>query len=408
MRVVVAPDAYKGTLDAPAAAAAVASAWLESRPGDEVLTRPMADGGEGTLAAVHAARGGRVVDVGPVTGPDGTPASVPGRCLMLPEGTGVVELAVCAGLPLLPVPAPLTATTRGLGETCARALDLGVHRLVVALGGSASTDAGAGLLTGLGARLRDREGADLPHGGAALARLDQLDLTDLRPPPPGGVEVLVDVDAPLLGPSGAAAVFAPQKGATSADVIALEAGLTRWAALLGGRPEARGAGAAGGTGYALAAAWAGRLTSGSAAVADLIGLDAALEGAHLLVTGEGRLDATSWRGKVVGELASRAAALGVDVLVLPGHAAPDAVATTPAGVHVEPLATHVGSLDAARADPARALRAAVGHWLSSCPATDTRKEPAVPASTARLPRSHPTRTDRPGGVVEPAARRSRS
>jgi glycerate 2-kinase len=381
VRVVVAPDAYKGTLDAPAAAAAVASAWLEARPGDEVLIRPMADGGEGTMAAVHAARGGRIVDVGPVTGPVGTPASAPGRVLMLPEGTGVVELATCAGLPLLAHPAPLTATTRGLGETCARALDLGIGRLVVALGGSASTDGGAGLLTGLGARLRDRSGADVPPGGAALAHLDYLDLTCLRPPPPHGVEVLVDVAAPLLGPAGAAAVFAPQKGATGADVIALEAGLTRWAAVLGGRPEAPGSGAAGGTGYALAAAWSGRLTSGSAAVADLTGLDAALDGADLLVTGEGRLDATSWRGKVVGELVTRAAARGVDVLALPGQAGPDAIADAPAGVQVETLAGHAGSLDAARADPVRALRYAVAHWLAGSAAPDTRlKKIAVPAA----------------------------
>lgn len=211
MRVVIAPDSFKGTLEASVAAEALAEGWLGVRPADELIMRPMADGGEGTLAAVLAATPGAVLrEVAGCTGPDGR--RVPGRYAQLPDGAALVELAVASGLPLMDEPAPLTATTRGTGELIADALDRGARRLVVALGGSASTDGAAGLLGALGLRLIDAAGKPLVDGGDALRAACHADLSGLRAAPVGGVELLTDVTNPLLGPAGAAAVYGPQKG----------------------------------------------------------------------------------------------------------------------------------------------------------------------------------------------------
>ncbi|WP_406194636.1 glycerate kinase [Kitasatospora sp. NBC_01560] len=346
MRIVLAPDSFKGTATAADAAAALAEGWHTARPGDDLLLRPMADGGEGTLAAVTAARPGATVHRLPgCTGPDGRP--VTGACAVFPDGTALVELATASGLPLLgPDLAPLTATTRGTGEAVAAALDRGARRLLIALGGSAGTDGGAGLLAALGLRLLDRDGRQLPDGGGSLAELATVDRSGLRPAPPGGVRLLTDVTNPLLGPDGAAAVYGPQKGAGPADIARLEQGLARLAAHLGGDPAAPGAGAAGGTAYGLAAAWGATTTLGAAAVADLLGLDAALAGADLAVSGEGRFDATSLRGKAVGEVTQRAARAGVRTVVVAGESADPTVLT---------LTGLAGSAGAARS---RAL-----HWL---------------------------------------------
>ncbi|MFJ8436735.1 glycerate kinase [Kitasatospora sp. NPDC094019] len=318
MRIVLAPDSFKGTATAAEAARALADGWRSVRPADQLLPLPMADGGEGTLDAVAAARPGATAhEVPGCAGPDGRP--VPGRYLRLPDGTALVELATASGLPLLgDRPAPLTATTRGTGEAIAAALDAGATALTVALGGSASTDGGAGLLSALGLRALDRSGTPLPDGGGALAALARVDLDRLRPAPPGGVRLLTDVTNPLLGPNGAAAVYGPQKGAGPAEAALLELGLGRYARLLGGDPGQPGAGAAGGTAFGLAAAWGARITPGAAAVADLLGLDTALAGADLVITGEGRFDATSLQGKVVGEVLGRAARAGVPARLVAG------------------------------------------------------------------------------------------
>jgi glycerate kinase len=181
---------------------------------------------------------------------------VEGHWLELPDGTAVVELALSSGLPLMERLDPLGATTRGLGEVIAAALDAGARALLIGLGGSASTDGGAGALRALGLEVRDADGVALPDGGGALARLADVDRSGLRLPPVGGVRLLSDVTAPLLGPSGAAAVFGPQKGAGPADIAQLETALARWASLLGADLAAiPGAGAAGGTAYGFLAAW---------------------------------------------------------------------------------------------------------------------------------------------------------
>lgn len=350
MRIVIAPDSFKGTIKADDAAALLAAGWRRVRPGDELVLAPMADGGEGTLDVLaRAIPAGTWRQVPGCTGPDRR--RVDGRYLLLPGGVAAVELAVTSGLPLMSAPDPLGATTRGLGEVIAAACEDGAREVVVAVGGSASTDGGAGALRALGLRLLDANGDDLDDGGGALARLARVDADELRPPPPGGVRILADVTHPLLGEGGAAAVFAPQKGASATDVATLEAALARFASVAGGDPTMPGAGAAGGAAFGFAAVWGARIVPGAAVVADLIGLDDALAGADFVVTGEGRLDDSSWRGKVVGEVAARAAApLGV----VCGAAA--RWYAQPA--HVVTLATLAGSEAAAKRDAARWLRVA--------------------------------------------------
>jgi glycerate kinase len=356
LRVVIAPDSFKGSLDAGDVARAIADGWTSARPDDDLILLPQADGGEGTLDAVASAIPGSVRrSAGTVTGPDGRP--VEGVWLALPDGTAVVELAQPSGLPLMRQPDPLGATTRGLGEVIAAALDAGATSLVIGLGGSASTDGGAGALRALGLRLLDHDGRELPDGGAALAGLATIDRSMLRPPPHGGVRLLSDVTAPLLGPTGAAAVFGPQKGATPDDVAHLDAALARFADLFGGDPALPGAGAAGGTGYGLAA-WGAALEPGSVAIAELTGLAAAALTADVLITGEGRFDATSSTGKVAGHALALADLRPAQPIVIAGSLA--ATPATPAGrpAVVESLVALAGSLDAALADPAHWLRVA--------------------------------------------------
>lgn len=328
--IAIAPDSFKGSLGAAAAAAAIAAGWRSVRPGDELLVRPQADGGEGTLDALAGAIAGAVRHPVPaVTGPDGR--AVDAYWLQLPDGTAAVELAVSSGLPLMRLPDALGATTRGLGEVIAAALDAGATRLIVALGGSASTDGGRGALEALG----------WPHS--------------LRPAPPGGVVLLTDVTAPLLGPTGSAAVFAPQKGADADQVALLEARLAAFAALLGGEPAAPGAGAAGGTAYGLSAAWGATITGGADYIAALTGVHD--RPADVLITGEGRFDAQSLGGKVVGQLLAGASGRTV---VIAGE-----LAATPPDLGFS-LTQLAGSTEAALADPEHWLFAASAQAAQRC------------------------------------------
>ncbi|MET0590811.1 MAG: glycerate kinase [Naasia sp.] len=303
--VLIAPDSFKGTVSAVHAARAIADGWRSERPGDELLLLPMADGGEGTLEALAAARRDAVwhrVDVDP---PAPGERPVRGRWLELPRSVGgqlgVVELAEMAGLPLLDVPAPLTAHTRGLGQAIRAALAAGVDELWVALGGSASTDGGAGALQALGARILTMSGDPIGPGGGALTSVRTVDLSALPPLPAGGVSLLTDVTAPLLGSEGAAAVFGPQKGATPEDIVRLDGGLGLWAAALGGDVDEPGAGAAGGTAFGLRA-WGARIVAGAPAVADALGISSLARTVDVVVTGEGRFDAQSTTGKGPGHV----------------------------------------------------------------------------------------------------------
>jgi glycerate kinase len=354
--IVIAPDSFKGSLSAREVAEAVAAGWRTVRPADDLVLIPQADGGEGTLDAMEAAVPHAVRrDAGPVTGPDGR--STPGQWLELPGDVAVLELAQSSGLPLMRSLDPLGATTRGLGEVVGAALDAGATSLVIGLGGSASTDGGAGALAALGLRLVDAAGAPLPDGGAALAGLAALDASTLRSAPAGGVLLLSDVTAPLLGPTGAAAVFGPQKGATPDQVAVLDAALARFAEHLGGDSALPGTGAAGGTGYGFAAAWGADIRSGADHLAALSGLEDAVERADVLLLGEGRFDSQSLGGKIVGQLLLRAGASGVRAGVIAGQVAAEATIAGQA-VWTRALVDIAGSVEAAIAEPSTWLHAA--------------------------------------------------
>ena len=362
LSIVIAPDSLKGSLSAREVADAIAAGWRGVRPDDTLTLIPQADGGEGTIDAIEAAVAGSVRhSAGLVTGPDGRPT--PGEWLSLPSGAAVVELAQPSGLPLMQAPDALGATTRGLGEVIRAALEAGATSLVIGLGGSASTDGGAGALAALGLRFADDTGSPLPDGGAALGRLGSVDRSNLVPAPAGGVVLLTDVTAPLLGHAGAAAVFGPQKGATPADVELLDGALANLARVLGGDVAQPGSGAAGGAGFGFASVWGATVESGADYLAVLSGLGAAIDGADVLVLGEGRFDSQSLGGKVVGQLLQRAEERDVRAGVIAGQV------TTTAVVRGEPVWTAAlvdlaGSVEAAIAEPA--------HWLRDAGAAAAR------------------------------------
>lgn len=329
MRVLIAPDGFKGTLTARRAASAIAEGWAAVRPGDELTLLPLSDGGEG-LCEVLAGEASRWLTA-EVVGPLGRP--VEAAALLRADGTAVVESATACGLDLVPEPqrSPMHTTTYGVGELLQVVIDAGASHVLVGLGGSATVDAGLGALSGLGYRLRTADGSGLKIGGGEVHRLDRIDrgwapdLGEVR------IELLADVTTVL---EDAAVVFGPQKGATEEDVSQLSAALSHVAAVLerdlrGGRRcrDEPGTGAAGGLGFALHVALGATFVPGAERVAELVGLDEALARADLVVTGEGRLDTTSLAGKVVGHLADRAAHLDVAVMAVAGQVEPPLPAT---------------------------------------------------------------------------------
>jgi glycerate 2-kinase len=319
LRVLIAPDKFKGSLPAPAAASALAGGWRSVRPDDELVELPMADGGDGTLAVLAA--GQPEASWVPVPTVDAVGAARLGHYLRYGD-TAAVELAAICGIAGLSPLDPMGAHTIGLGIVLAAALRSGARSLVVALGGSASTDGGAGALSALGAQLIGAEGL-LPVGGRGLPRLQAVRAGRLVPMPPAGVRALVDVEVPLFGPSGAAYGFGPQKGATEIEARELDLGLHRFAEVLGTDPQLPGCGAAGGTGYGLSF-WGAELAPGARTIGELIGLPAAVRRADLVLTGEGRFDASSLAGKTCGYILETAGASGVPVLVVAGSIAPNA------------------------------------------------------------------------------------
>lgn len=354
-RVVIAPDSFKGTATARDAAEAIARGWTRARSDDEVIVVPQADGGEGTIAAVAAADPRASMRTARVTGPDGRPVTA--RWLLRADGDAVLELAESSGLPLMDALDPLGATTRGLGEVVGAALDAGATSLTIGLGGSASTDGGAGALAAIGMRLADRDGRVLPDGGGALVELDAIDVSRLRPTPAGGARLLTDVTAPLLGPTGAAAVFGPQKGAGAGEIAMLERGLQRFAEVLGGDPQRPGAGAAGGSAFGLSAAWGATIVPGAAAIADLSGLPGLVADADVVISGEGRFDETSSLGKVVGHVLSLIPA-SATAIVVAGTLAAEPVLPDGRAVVAVALDALAPTRDAARADAMRWLEVA--------------------------------------------------
>jgi glycerate kinase len=287
-----------------------------------IVQVPVADGGDGTVDAAEAA-GYRRVDLG-VRGPTGRPTTA---ALAFREGTAIIESAQASGLSRLPdgVPAPLAASSRGAGELIGAAVRMGAKRIVLGLGGVACTDGGAGVVTALGARLLDESGAELPPGGAALARLHRIDVSGLMDLSGTDVIAATDVDNPLLGERGAAAVYAPQKGASAEEVTILEDGLARWADVteraLGRRiRDDPGAGAAGGLGFAALAFLGARMRPGIELLLDLLSFAGHLPGARLVITGEGALDTQTLHGKAPAGVAraTAAAAPGVPVVAVAG------------------------------------------------------------------------------------------
>lgn len=325
MRFVIAPDSYKGSLSASEVATTMRDAIFSVHPGALCDVIPMADGGEGTLDAIVRARGGHTATYR-VSGPDLVDVDA---CLgVIDHGeTIVVELAQAAGLTRLPVTArnPLYTSTYGVGQLMAHALDLQPKRMVIGLGGSATNDGGMGLLAALGVEFRDVAGDVVPPTGAGMMRVEHVDASGLDPRL-RNVELVVacDVTAPLVGPTGASYVFGPQKGADAAMVTELDGALAAFSQRV---QEAlrisadtflkRGAGAAGGSGFALLGI-GGRMESGAQLVADIVELDAAMKQADVVLTGEGRSDGQTLTGKVPAYVASVARKYELPVHLLSG------------------------------------------------------------------------------------------
>jgi glycerate 2-kinase len=363
MKIVIAPDKFKGSLPAAEVAGAIAAGLRDEWPEAELVTVPVADGGDGTVDAAVAAGLERV----PVTvdGPTGEPvhASYARRGEM-----AVIELADACGLMRLPGGrlAPLTASSFGCGQVLAAALAAGARQIILGVGGSASTDGGAGLLQALGAQVLDVRGEPLARGGAALRDVATLDLTGLHPalrdvatlkptglhpalrdvsapdltelhraPGVSSVILATDVVNPLTGPDGAAEVYGPQKGASPEQVTELASALRRWAAVVAAatgtdRSQAPGAGAAGGVGFAALALLGAQARPGIGLVLDLVDFDAALDGAALVIIGEGSLDTQTLAGKAPVGVARAAARRGIPVVAVAGRSTltEDQLATT--------------------------------------------------------------------------------
>ena len=328
MRVLIAPDKFRGTLTAPQAAHAVGAGWRRARPDDEVIEVPMADGGEGTLDAMVKALGGERRRAS-VQGPLGDPVDAEYGIVPGPSGvTAVVEMARASGLDLIGEARrdPKRTTTRGTGELIRAALGAGPAEVIVSIGGSATNDGGAGLAQALGVRLLDKAGREIGPGGAALLHVERIDLSGLGP----DVRrtrflVACDVDSPLTGPQGASVVFGPQKGATAADVLLLDRALGHLAAVIFRDlgldvRDLPGGGAAGGLGAGMVAFLGAHLRPGVELVMDAVGFRRRLGAADLVVTGEGTLDEQSLRGKVPAGVIEAARVARVPSIVLCGRA----------------------------------------------------------------------------------------
>ncbi|MGB5951063.1 MAG: glycerate kinase [Ornithinimicrobium sp.] len=319
--VLIAPDKFKGSLTAAEVVAAV-SAGLRSVSAVQVRGVPVADGGDGTIAAAVAAGYEEVLvqAAGPTGETSTTRYARSGH-------TAVIEMADVCGLAGLPEGKlqPLTATSRGTGEVMAAALEAGCTSLVVGIGGSASTDGGAGVLAGLGVELHDAAGVAIADGGAALSQVVTIDTEALAERLAGAtITVACDVDNPLTGPEGAAAIYGPQKGADEAQVRLLDDALSHFANLVADHTghdyrDAPGAGAAGGVGFAAVALLGARLSPGIDLIFDLIGFEAALDGVDLVITGEGSLDEQTLNGKAPAGVAAAAGKLGIPVVAVCGR-----------------------------------------------------------------------------------------
>jgi glycerate 2-kinase len=338
MKVVVAPNAFKGSLSASQAAGAIADGVREVFPEADVVEVPVADGGEGTVEALVSAHRGdyRTAEV---EGPLGDP--VKATYGLIDTGrTGVMELASASGLTLIEAQRrdPRKTSTYGFGQLLQAVRAAGAGQVIAGIGGSATNDGGAGMAQALGYRLLDAAGIELPRGGAALARLERIDPAGFDPGWHSvNLMVACDVTNPLTGPQGASAIYGPQKGADDDVVRELDDALAKLAAVierdLGKRvADVPGSGAAGGAGAGLMAFLAAKLVPGAALVVEASGFDAKLKGADLVITGEGRADAQTAYGKAPGEVAKRAKEARIPVLFMAGSKGPGWEALSGLGV----------------------------------------------------------------------------
>ena len=372
MRIVVAPQEFKGTLTAAQAAGAMAAGARRAMPQAAIDVIPLSDGGPGLTEAIHASRGGTVLTA-TVQNPRGRP--IEAHWLRLEGQTAVIESAQAAGLTLLQEHErdPRITTSYGVGQLLASALDQGCASIVVGLGGSATNDGGAGMAAALGARLLDAGGNDLPAGGAALAALERIDISGLDPRLAGArVLAAADVTNPLCGPEGASLVYSPQKGASAEVAKELDAALFRYGDIVerdAGIPvlTAPGAGAAGGLGAGLIAFAGAEVRPGFEVVAEAVGLRELLADADLLLTGEGRLDEQTGYGKAVAGVARLAAECGVRTLIVPGMLAAGWEAVLEYADGVEPVVGSLITAEEAIARPAETLEMtverAMAGWL---------------------------------------------
>jgi len=289
MKVVIATDSFKGSASAGDLSLWIKEGWLSQRPNDEIICLPMADGGEGSRAVIEASA----------------------RNL---DGVAVIELAELCGITKYSTLDPLGAHTFELGLAVRRAIESGAKKIILCVGGSASTDAGTGALRALGAKFLDKNGDEIPLGGAGLLELDSIDLTGLIAGPPEGITIFSDVTNSLTGKNGAAHTFGPQKGATAEQVELLDQALFN-VVRISGFPETSGSGAAGGTTYGFQLAYDAEVKSGSYEIAQLIGLPDAIAPADLIITGEGRYDSQSLQGKVVSTVVGLAGQTPVAYIV---------------------------------------------------------------------------------------------
>lgn len=338
MKIIIAPDSFKESLSALQVAEEIEGGFREIFPQAQLLTFPLADGGEGTVEALTAATGGARVPVD-VTGPLG--GRIPSFYGVTGDRkTAVIEMAAASGLALVPPQRrnPMKTTSFGTGELIGHALDAGVRTLIIGIGGSATNDAGAGMLQALGVRLIGKDGREIGFGGEALGELQRIDADALDPRlKECAIHVACDVDNPLTGPRGASAVFAPQKGGTSGMVVQLEENLVRFARIVARDrhrqiAQAPGAGAAGGMGGALLAFLDASLKPGIEIVIKALALEEHMKGADLVVTGEGRLDDQTLGGKAPLGITRLAAKYGVPVIAVAGSLGADARLFYPQGM----------------------------------------------------------------------------
>jgi len=360
-RILLCPDSFKGSLDATAVANAMARGVHAACAGAEVRILPMADGGEGAADLVTHTLGWEW-HLSDVHGPTGDHVTA-GWGFDAVDRRAVLDVASACGLDLVP-PArrdPWWLDSRGVGELMRAAIDAGAKQLLIGLGGSGTVDGGAGMLAALGVRFLDADGNELAPTPTGLATLAQADMGGLEPRL-AEVEIVVlnDVDNPLTGPQGAAAVFGPQKGMAEDDIEAMDAHLARLATAIdaaGGlrRPvETPGAGAAGGLGFALDCVLGGEARMGAGFLAELIGLDTAIAASQLVITGEGQIDGQTSRGKVVAEVVGRAQRAGVPAVAVAGSVACSEAELTDFGLaDARALCDGSITLDQAMAEPAR-------------------------------------------------------